>query len=219
MINKKLFLVLAIVGVFIILFFALIGLLRRGGLGPDEDILGVAESEVSIADHFRGNQDAEVVLVEYSDFQCPACVSSYPLVKQLADDFSDKIKIIYKHFPLSQHKNAKPAAFAAEAAGLQGKFWEMHDMLLEKHGVWANAQNVKEIFVEFARNLNLDEGKFLQDFDSQPVKSKVNSDYQRGASLGVPGTPSFFLNGAKLETPRSYEEFKNVIEEAVSKVS
>lgn len=219
MINKKSFLVLGIVGVVIIFFFGLISLLHRGGLGPERDVLGVGESQVSIADHFRGEAEAEIVLVEYSDFQCPACASYYPLVKELARDFGDKIKIIYKHFPLGQHKNAKPAAFAAEAAGLQGKFWEMHDTILENQGVWADSQNAKEIFVEYARNLDLDKDKFLEDFDSPSVKAKVNSDYQSGVSLGVAGTPSFFLNGVNLESSRSYEEFRRILEEAVSKVS
>ncbi len=156
--------------------------------------------------------EATVVLTEYSDFQCPACGAYYPMVKQLGKEFKN-LAIVYRHFPLPQHDNARPAAQAAEAAGKQGKFWEMHDMLFENQEFWSVSPNPEEAFNTYAEKLGLDMEKFKTDVKSATAKTKITSDYQSGASE-VDGTPSFFLNNQKIKNPRTYEEFRNIIQQA-----
>jgi len=175
---------------------------------------------VSATDWLKGEKEAKTILVEYSDFQCPACANYYPVVKQLAQDFGDKLQIVYRHFPLRQiHKNADASAYAAEAAGKQGKFWEMHDMIFENQSEWANKYSVEEIFAQYAVSLGLNLEKFKSDFNSKEVKDKVENDYLSGIRSNVNATPTFFLNGKKILNPRSYDEFKTIINQAGDSVS
>ena len=166
--------------------------------------------------HIKGNKDAAITLVEYSDLQCPACGVYYPLVKQLMKDFGDKISFEYRHFPLrTTHQNAELASLATEAAGLQGKFWEMHDVLFEKQKEWAGKSG-EDIFDGYAKDMGLNVLKFKSDLSfNKDLKDKVESDYQNGLKQGVNSTPSFFLNGARMENPRSYGEFRNVVQQFI----
>ena len=174
-------------------------------------------SSVIESDWIKGNKEAKIVITEYSDFQCPACASYYEIVKQIHKEFGDKLAIVYRHFPLRQiHANAEIAALSAEAAGKQGKFWEMHDMIFENQKKWEGEKNAGEIFIKYGEDLGLNIEKFKQDLDSKEVKDKVEADYQSGIKAGVNHTPTFFLNGAEIQNPRSYEEFKNIINEAES---
>jgi len=174
-------------------------------------------SAVIESDWIKGNKESKVIITEYSDFQCPACASYYGLVKQLHKDFGDRIAFVYRHFPLRQiHANAEIAALSAEAAGKQGKFWEMHDMIFENQKKWEGDKNAKEIFIGYAEELGLNAEQFKQDLDSKEVKEKVEADYQSGVKAGVNHTPTFFVNGGEIQNPRSYEEFKNIINEAES---
>jgi len=174
-------------------------------------------SAVIGSDWIKGNKEAKIVITEYSDFQCPACASYYGVVKQIHKDFGDNLAIVYRHFPLRQiHANAEIAALSAEAAGKQGKFWEMHDMIFENQKKWEGEKNAGEIFIKYGEDLGLNIEKFKQDLDSKEVKDKVEADYQSGIKAGVNHTPTFFLNGAEIQNPRSYEEFKNIINEAES---
>jgi protein-disulfide isomerase len=163
----------------------------------------------------KGNQNSDIKLVEYSDFQCPACAVYYPVAKQLMQEFGDKIAFEYRHLPLKQHRNAEPAALAAEAAGMQGKFWEMHNLLFERQNEWSDQQNAGETFIKYAQAFNLDINKFKSDTDSSELKKKVRDSYENGISAGVNATPTFFLNGKKIATPRSYEEFADIIRKAL----
>lgn len=173
---------------------------------------------VPISDHILGNQDAKIILVEYSDFQCPACGAYHPIVKQLNLELAGRIKFVYRHFPLTQiHSNARLAALFSEAAGKQNKFWEMHDVLFENQNKWSDDKDAKDLFIEYARSLNLDIEKFKNDLASDDVKGKVEEDFQSGVKLGVNSTPSFFLNGTKLQNPKNYEAFKKLLEEAIAK--
>lgn len=163
----------------------------------------------------KGSPGKEVVIVEYSDFQCPACASYYPIVKNLIEQ-SDQVTFVYRHFPLSQvHQNARIAAYAAEAAGRQDNFWQMHDKLFENQSQWADSKNPEEEFIEYAKELQLDVDKFENDLESEEVKSKVERDYQSGLSSGVNATPTFFLNGTKLTNIRSLQDFQKKIEESL----
>jgi protein-disulfide isomerase len=167
-------------------------------------------SQINDSDWVRGDRQAKIILVEYGDFECPACIEFEPSVVSVLTTYGDKIAFIYRHFPLSQHKNAMPAARAAEAAGLQGKFWEMHDVLNKNHTDWEKESNPKDKFTQYAKELNLDEQKFTSDFDSDQVKNKIQADLLGGQRLGINQTPTFFLNGQKLQ-PSSFDEFKTRI--------
>lgn len=167
-------------------------------------------------DHMQGDREAKVTLVEYSDFQCPACASYHPLLEQLVMDFGGDILFVYRHFPLkSIHKNAELAARAAEAAGKQGKFWEMHDTIFEHQNEWSNESDARTIFLRYGERLELEKAKFDADLVSQDVKGKVDQDLKSGEALGVNATPTFFLNGKKIENPRTYEELKTIIQKGI----
>ena len=157
-------------------------------------------------------KEAKVILIEYSDFQCPACRSYYPMVKKLSQEFAN-LSVVYRHFPLPQHLNARPSAQAAEAAGQQGKFWEMHDMLFDNQQSWAESKTSREIFLGYALALGLDMEKFKTDYDSPETKTKIEKDYQSGAK-DIDGTPTFFINDKKIQNPRNYDEFRNIIQQA-----
>ena len=174
---------------------------------------------VSPTDWTKGGKESKVTLIEYSDFQCPACGHYYPLVKQLAQEFGDKIQFAYRHFPLPSHKNAELAARAAEAGGAQNKFWEMHDMIFEHQGEWSekSAGDARNIFRQYAEKLGLDTARFESDLDSDAVENKVENDRQSGLRSKVNSTPTFFLNGQKIQNPRSYDEFKSLISDTLSK--
>ena len=171
---------------------------------------------VSASDQTKGNPESAITLVEYSDFQCPACKSYYPIVEKLMDEYGSKIRFVYRHFPLPQHKNARPTAFAAEAAGRQGKFWEMHNMIFDNQEKWAPLADPRNTLLSYAEGLGLDKEKFLQDFDSSDLQKKVEDDREGGIRSSVRATPTFFLNGAAMTNPRSYDEFKRAIDAAIS---
>lgn len=172
-------------------------------------------SVVTVNEEYLPKEDGVPVLVEFSDFQCPACGLYYPLVRQMKEEFGDKLNVVYKHFPLSQlHRNANLAARASEAALNQGKFEEMHNMLFEKQTEWSASSQALSLFTAYAVSLGLDKDKFLKDIDSSATYDKVNANYQEGVRLGVGGTPTFFLNGKKISNPTSYEQFKTIIQNA-----
>ncbi len=164
-----------------------------------------------------GSSPAAVTLIEFGDYQCPACGSYYPVVKQIVNDFKGQLNFVFRNYPLSQHQNAYIAAQAAEAAGLQGKFWEMHDMLYENQGAWAESSTPQDIFVQYAQQLGLNTDRFKSDMSSAAVKDKIDADIQYGDQLAVNATPTFFLNGQKIQNPQSYQEFSALIKAAVAK--
>ena len=164
-------------------------------------------------EHSKGSETATNVLIEYSDFQCPACASYQGVLKTIADELSDKVKIVYRHFPLeSIHPNAKIAAQASEAAALQNKFWEMHDKLFDNQSAWSGEKNPEEKFFQYATELGLDLEKFKNDLQSDSVKNKVNEDALLAETLGLNSTPTFFLNG-KIIKISSYNQIKNALEQ------
>lgn len=171
-------------------------------------------------DWIRGNKESNVSLIEYSDFQCPACGAYYPMVKQMKKEFGEKIAFVYRNFPLRQiHPNAQIAAQSAESAGNQGKFWEMHDVLFEKQKDWSlqDKDRVKETLAQYAQSLELDLDQFKTDLESKETKQKVDDDYASGNRYDVTATPTFFVNGKKIESPKSPSDFKKVLEDALSR--
>jgi protein-disulfide isomerase len=164
-------------------------------------------------DWIKGNPEAKVVLMEYSDFQCPYCQIYGKLTSQLAEEFSEDIAVVFRHFPLKTiHPNAEIASQAAEAAGLQNKFWEMGDLIFNNQNLWINHQIPEEIFTNFAGLLELDVERFKTDINSSPVKDKINEQIKRSTALDIQGTPTIFINGQKINNPSSYDEFRNIIQ-------
>jgi len=177
-----------------------------------------SKSQISIDENTKGNQYAELTLVEYSDFQCPACQAYYALTKQLMNEMGDEIKLIYRNFPLSNiHPQAELAAKVAEAAALQNKFWEMHNLLFENQQEWSQNKKALDIFISYAQKLNLDSKKFINDLENPQVQKKIQRDINNGNLDKINGTPSFFVNGQKINNPRSYNQFKNEILQFKSK--
>lgn len=172
--------------------------------------------EVSDSEWIKGDRQAQVTLIEYSDFQCPACKSYYPMVDRLSSEVSEGLRIVYRHFPLlSIHPNAEGAARASEAAGRQGKFWEMHDKLFENQERWSSDGTPEDKFEGFAEEIGLDAERYRVDYESDEVKEAVDSDLASGNRIGLNSTPSFLLNGRKIQNPQSYEVFKELIEDEV----
>ena len=175
--------------------------------------------EVNQKDWTKGASEgsASATLIEYSDFQCPACKVYQPLLGQVLSAFPEKLRFVYRHFPLrTTHKNAQLAAQAAEAAGKQGKFWQMHDMLFDKQDSWSKLPNPKDTFIEYAQVLELDKDKFRTDLDLAEIAQKIDADLSGGEAAGVDATPTFYLNGQKVENIKGLEDFKKRVEDAIN---
>lgn len=171
---------------------------------------------VSKEDITSGPKDAKVTLIEYADFQCPACATYHPLVKQLLSEFPKDIYFVYRFFPLTNiHQNALLSSQAAFASGLQGKFWQMHDMIYENQKSWANENNALDIFVNYAAKINLNVNKFKKDVNSNESKKFVNDELNQAIGIGINSTPTFFINGRKIQNPRSYDEFKKLVQDQI----
>lgn len=163
----------------------------------------------------KGSASASATIVEYSDFQCPACRAYAPLVQEVVNKHKDKVRLIYRQYPLPQHRNAKMAAYSAEAAGNQGKFFEMHDLLFENQDTWSEASDAQKIFRSYAEQLKLDMKEFDTYMKSDAAMKAVDDDISSGNRAGVNATPTFYLNGVKI-APKSMEEFENLIEQSES---
>jgi protein-disulfide isomerase len=172
---------------------------------------------VTEKDWKRGNPTAPAVLVDYSDFQCPACGSYHPLVKQLIKELSTStLRFVARNFPLPMHENADEAARAAEAAGKQNKYWEMHDLLFDRQSFWESETKPDQKFLGYAELLGLNTTTFMADYHSDAIKDRIQREVSAGEAAGVDRTPLFFLNGERLEDlPTSYEAFKKLVTDAV----
>lgn len=173
---------------------------------------------ITQTDHVRGAKNGKVTLVEFGDFQCPACGAYEPIIRQVLADNKDTLKFSFRHFPLTQmHKNALLAAKASEAAALQGKFWEMHDILYDKQEEWGEALNARDFILTYANTINLDVKKFTTDLDKKEIEDKILAEYKEGVSLGIQGTPTFFVNGKKVENNvRDLASFNLMIKNAAA---
>lgn len=192
--------------------FALVCVLTLGGLvlfskkdAVNVDDLNAAQpinaTDEALGDQVYGKKDSKVVLIEYGDFQCPGCGGAYAQVKAIKEEYKDQIAFVYRHFPLTTiHPNALAAATAAEAAGLQGKFWEMHDKLFEMQNTWGNVDPSQrtEIFAQYAMQIGLMVDPFKNDLSNPKIASKISRDRALGNKLGVSSTPTFFLGEEKL---------------------
>lgn len=148
----------------------------------------------------RGEANAPVTLEEFGDFQCPACGAFHPELKRIEAEFGPRLRVIFRHFPLTNiHRNALAASRAAEAAGMQGRFWEMHDWLYENQKAWSEAPDPLPLFNEAVRTFGLDVDRFTKDINSKEVRQRIIDDYNRGRSLGVGGTPTVYVNGQMVQ--------------------
>lgn len=151
--------------------------------------------------HIRGNPRAPITLEEFGDFQCPPCGKLAPVITQIERDYGQGLRVIFHHLPLNVHAHARQAAFAAEAAGLQNRFWEMHDLLYREQALWSKAPEVQALFTSYAGILGLNIDRFKKDMESETVKSRVSSDEKRANELGVTNTPTVFINNNAVPPP------------------
>lgn len=172
-----------------------------------EVLLSEPRATVEAKGPSKGASDAKVTIVEFSDFQCPFCSKAEPSVDEVMKNYSDKVKVVFRHFPLDFHEKAFKAAEAAACAEEQGKFWEFHKTLFANQG----ALSVDDLKVH-AKALNLDAAKFADCLDSGKMKTKVDGDMAAGRAVGVNGTPAFFINGIAISGAQPYEKFKEIID-------
>lgn len=170
---------------------------------------------VELVQHTKGNSEAAVTLVEYSDFQCPACAAFQAPLSGVLNIYKDDLNFEYKHFPLPIHSYAQQAALAAEAAGQQGKFFEFHDLLFINQQTWAESLKPNSLFIEYAEELDLDIDLFRKHLKSTILLDKVKEDFAEGKRLKVTGTPTFFLNGEKMQI-ETYQSFVEQIAFAIN---
>lgn len=167
-------------------------------------IIPASEQNGNIADHVFGDTSGKTILVEYGDFQCPACGAAYPNVKAVTEEFKDKLTFIFRNLPLTSiHPNARAAASAVEAAGLQGKYWEMHDLLYEQQNSWSNVSTDQRLgyFQNYAKQAGVkDMNKFNADIDSKNVNDKINFDLALSKKIGASATPTIYLGDKKIES-------------------
>ncbi|MDB5038770.1 MAG: oxidoreductase [Bacteriovoracaceae bacterium] len=162
---------------------------------------------VSEKDHIQGNENAPVTLVEYGDYECPYCGMAYPMIKKVQRHFADDLRFVFRNFPLSEsHPHAVQAAEATEAAGLRGKFWEMHDTLYENQ----DALETDDIFL-YSERIGLKLDQFKKDLSNKDVILKVQSDFKSGVRSGVNGTPNYFINGFKYEGDNLTEAITKIL--------
>ncbi len=196
------------------IIFAVICVVLLGGLVllSSKDKIDVSNVDVKkiqtasvqsgdIADQVFGKSDSKVIFIEYGDFQCPGCGGAYPIVKSVTEKYQGQVAFVFRNFPLvTLHPNARAAAAAAEAAGLQGKYWDMHNKLYENQNAWENLSpsDRTDFFVGYAKALNLNTDTFKTDMASTKVNQKISFDQAVGKKAEVNATPTFFLDGGKL---------------------
>lgn len=153
--------------------------------------------------HYKGGAAAAVTVEEFADFQCPTCAVLHPTVQQIQAAYGDRIKIIFRNYPLQQlHPKAYDAAVAAESAGLQGKFWDMQNLLFNNQQAWATSSDHRQMFEEYAQRLGLDVEKFKDDMAGMAAKQRVDKDLERARAMNIGGTPSFLINGNPLPSDK-----------------
>jgi len=212
-----------------LIFIVVLGLIIWGLIVSMNKDLSVPKvgtpAPISTTDHVRqyGPSTAQgtssvamkpVELIEYSDFQCPACQNYYPVVSQVLASSTVPVKFVYRHFPLPQHANARPAAYAAEAAAMQGKYWEMYDLLFKNNKEWTGLADPTPVFEGYAQRIGLNVATFRSDSASDKIRDFVDATVAEVQKIGIYQTPTFFINGKVIRNPQSYAEFNTVLQEA-----
>jgi protein-disulfide isomerase len=166
------------------------------------------------AKHTKGDINAPVTIVEFGDIQCPACKAAQPIVHQMLEKYSQNTYFVFRHYPLSVHKNSEVAAKAAEAAGAQGKFFEMVDYMFTNQSEWSEVANPRELFGKYAEQFGLNPDQFKQDMDKD--WENIMSDFALGNKVAVESTPTFFINGEKYSGALQPEQFQQIIEDIIN---
>jgi protein-disulfide isomerase len=212
------------IGIIIAIIIVIAGIVFFSDRGNSNDSKSTNTNKAALTHHVEGQGKAGLKLVEYGDYECPFCAEYYPVVKQVASIYHKQIKFQFRNFPLTQiHKNAFAAARAAEAASLQGKFWQMHDLLYENSSYeqqtgWVVSSNpLKDYFVGYAKQLKLNVSKFKNDYSSGKVNNRINADKSKGVDLGVQATPWFLLNGKHVQPNISVSSFEKIVNKALKK--
>ncbi len=210
---KNLPLLLGTLAVTTALVFGVVTIFSKGNVWqePVEQALLMTDSP-----HVKGAQNALVTIVEFSDFQCPACKAVNPLVEQVLAQYPDQVRLIYRHFPLSSiHHNAQLAAQAAEVAAQDGQFWEYYDLLFTHQAVWSKLDQ-KQVYLEqlaaYAEELGIDKDNFLERIESDHIKSLVTEDLTAGGRLDIKGTPTLYVNGQ----PTSASQLMQMVESIIN---
>lgn len=168
--------------------------------------------DVSDQDHIQGHADAPCTLVEYGDYECPHCAHAHPIVKRVEAHFGDRLRFVFRNFPLTQiHPNAEPAAEVAEFAGSLGRFWDMHDLLFENQ-----SRLGEELFEELSAQLDLEPADMYQALENNTFTNRVRADFTGGVRSGVNGTPTFFINGRRHNGPFDFDGLVRAIEESIA---
>lgn len=210
--SKQFLAIIAAVIIVLIGIFALTG-------GKSSNNSGSASGKPT--SHIEGNGKSGVTLVEYGDYECPFCEEAYPVVKQTVSQFNDQIYFQFRNFPLVNiHQNAFAGARAAEAAGLQGKYFQMHDLLYDNQNQWAQSTNPTTYFNQYAKQLGLNVEQFKKDYGSTAVNDAINADTAAGNKLGVNATPTFYLDGKQInlnpQDQSSVKAFNQQIQNAIN---
>lgn len=202
----------------VLIILALLGwgasqLANDGQTAKSSDILKIQDT-----DWLKGDAQAKLVLIAYSDFECPACKTAAFYLQQLEADSSNlnkDVAIVFRHFPLNSiHDKAQLAAQATEAAGQQNKFWEMHNLLFDQQTIWTNSTNTEEFFISYAKDFGLDTEKFKTDLYSEATKNKIANNIKEGGAdqLNITYTPTIYLNGEIINLPNSYDKFRLLLQ-------
>lgn len=189
--------------------------------GSSSNLPLVLPTEVTETDWKKGNPESSVVLVEYADFQCPACAGINPTITQLLEEYGDRMVLVFRHLPLvSIHENAEESSWAAEAAGRQGKFFEMGNMLYARQSEWSVLGNPLDAFVSYAQSLGLNTDQFITDYQSTDVRDIVSNSLNSARAAGLGSTPTFFMNGKQMQnTPRDIEVWRSLVEDELAATS
>lgn len=192
-----------------------------------DQVFAASDQNGNIADHIFGKKGSKVVLVEYGDFQCPGCAGAHPQIKAISEEYKDRIAFVFRNFPLTSiHPNARAAAAAVEAAGLQGKYWEMHNIVYENQDNWkeASATERDAFFTQYAVEAGANKDQFVKDLASTSISKKIAFDQALGKKINVSGTPTFYLNGNLVDSyvtnnviQSDGSQLKSLIDEALKK--
>ena len=168
--------------------------------------------------HVEGTSSAQLTITEFADLQCPACKAYYPVTQQIMAAYPTQVKLVYKYFPLTMHKHSREAAQAAQAAGNQGKFWKMADLLFTNQNQldpnsWGEVADAYPFFEKYAKQLNLDMDKFKKDYSSKETADIIQAQVDEGNRVGIIGTPTFFINGKLIQNPAGFPAFKQIIDQ------
>ena len=207
------------------IILAVIGLVMVGGIlilaktvgsNQSQQQQQQAQAELVRDDSARlGPEDAKVTIVEFGDYQCPACAATAPILSRIQSEQSTDVALVFRHFPLPMHDQAKLGAYAAESAGALGEYWMMHDWLYAHQNAWVEAQDPKSTIADAATSFGLDRQQFLAKLDDPDIQAKVDRDLADAQALSLTGTPTLFINGVQYQGQLDYDSLKRAVDQVM----